>query len=111
MKAWVYILRCSDGSYHTGSTNNLERRLAQHAAGEGGQWTRSRLPVHLIFAQDFPSEHEAFLCERQIKGWSRAKKEALIRGDWDGLHDIVKLERKTREAHRRNGISARSETS
>ena len=88
MKAWVYILRCSDGSYYTGSTNNLERRLAQHAAGEGSQWARSRLPVHLAFAQDFPSEHEAFLCERQIKGWSRAKKEALIRGDFDALVEL-----------------------
>ena len=85
MKAWVYILKCSDGSYYTGSTNNLELRLAQHAAGEGSQWMRSRLPVHLAFAQDFPSEHEAFLCERQIKGWSRVKKEALIRGDFDAL--------------------------
>ena len=88
MKAWVYILRCSDDSYYTGSTNNLELRLAQHAAGEGSQWTRSRLPVHLAFAQDFPSEHEAFLCERQIKGWSRAKKEALIRGDFDALVEL-----------------------
>ena len=88
MKAWVYILRCFDGSYYTGSTNNLELRLAQHAAGEGSQWTRSRLPVHLAFAQDFPSEHEAFLCERQIKGWSRAKKEALIRGDFDALVEL-----------------------
>ena len=88
MKAWVYILRCSDASYYTGSTNNLELRLAQHTAGEGGQWTRSRLPVHLAFAEDFPSEHEAFLCERQIKGWSRAKKEALIRGDFDALVEL-----------------------
>jgi len=88
MKAWVYILSCSDSSYYTGSTNSLELRLAQHTAGEGGQWTRSRLPVHLIFAQDFPSDHEAFLCERQIKGWSRAKKEALIRGDCDALVEL-----------------------
>lgn len=88
MKAWVYILRCSDGSYYTGSTNNLELRLAQHAAGEGGQWTRSRLPVHLVFAQDFPSEHQAFLCERQIKGWSRAKKEALTRSDFEALVEL-----------------------
>ena len=88
MKAWVYILRCSDASYYTGSTNNLELRLVQHAVGEGSQWTRSRLPLHLAFAQDFPSEHEAFLCERQIKGWSRAKKEALIRGDFDALVEL-----------------------
>jgi predicted GIY-YIG superfamily endonuclease len=72
----------------TSSTNNLELRLAQHAAGEGDQWTRSRLPVRLAFAQDFPSEHEAFLCERQLKGWSRAKKEALIWGDFDALVEL-----------------------
>jgi predicted GIY-YIG superfamily endonuclease len=90
MKAWVCILKCSDGSYYTGSTNNLELRLAQHAAGEGSQWTRARLPVHLAFAQDLSSEHEAFLCERQIKGWSRAKKEALIRGDFDALVELSK---------------------
>ena len=90
MKAWVYILRCSDASYYTGSTNNLELRLAQHTAGEGSQWTRSRLPVHLAFAQDFPSEHEAFLCERQIKGWSRAKKEALIAGDFELLRTLAR---------------------
>ena len=88
MKAWVYILSCSDDSYYTGSTHNLELRLAQHAAGEGSQWTRSRLPIHWVFAQGFPSEHETFLCERQIKGWSRAKKEALIRGDFDALVEL-----------------------
>jgi predicted GIY-YIG superfamily endonuclease len=80
MKAWVYILRCADGSYYTGSTNNLEFRVAQHAAGEGGQWTRTRLPVRLVFFQDFPSEHDAFLCERQIKGWARAKKVGAYTG-------------------------------
>ena len=88
MKAWPYILTCSDNSYYTGSTNNLELRLAEHAGGEGSQWTRSRLPIHLVFAQDFPSEHEAFLCERQINGWSRAKKEALMRGDFDVLVEL-----------------------
>ena len=90
MKAWLYILQCADGSYYTGSTNNLSLRLAQHQAGKGGVYTRSRLPVKLVYTQEFPSEHEAFLRERQVKGWSRAKKEAIIRGDFDALVELSK---------------------
>ena len=85
MKAWLYVLRCADGSYYTGSTNNLPLRLAEHQAGEGSAYTRCRLPVELVYSQEFPSEHEAFLRRRQVKGWSRAKKEALIRGDFEAL--------------------------
>ena len=90
MKAWLYILRCADGSYYTGSTNNLSLRLAQHQAGEGSIYTRSRLPLKLVYTQEFPSEHEAFLRERQVKGWSRAKKAALIRGDFEALIGLSK---------------------
>ena len=90
MKAWLYILRCADGSYYTGSTNNLPLRLAEHQAGEGSAYTRCRLPVELVYLQQFPSEHEAFLRERQVKGWSRAKKEALIRGDFEALIKLSK---------------------
>ena len=90
MKAWVYILRCADGSYYTGSTSNLPLRLAQHAAGEGCVYTRSRSPVELVYSQEFPSGHQAFLCERQVKGWSRAKKEALIHGDFEDLIELSK---------------------
>jgi putative endonuclease len=85
MKAWLYILHCADGSYYTSSTNNLPLRLAQHQAGEGSMYTRSRLPVKLVYTQEFPSKHDAFLRERQVKGWSRAKKAALIRGDFEAL--------------------------
>ena len=90
MRAWLYILRCADDSYYTGSTNNLALRLAQHQAGEGGVYTRHRLPVSLVYTQEFPSEHDAFLRERQVKGWSRAKKEALIRGDFESLVELSK---------------------
>lgn len=90
MNAWLYILKCADGSYYTGSTNNLPLRLAQHQAGEGSAYTRGRLPVELVYAQEFSSEHEAFLRERQVKGWSRAKKEALIRGDFEALVELSK---------------------
>ena len=90
MKAWLYILKCADGSYYTGSTNNLPLRITQHHRGEGCVYTRSRLPVELVYAQEFESEHEAFLRERQVKGWSRTKKEALIRGDFDALVNLSK---------------------
>ena len=90
MKAWLYVLRCADGSYYTGSTNNLPLRLAEHQAGEWSAYTRCRLPVELVYSQEFPSEHEAFLRERQVKGWSRAKKEALIRGDFEALIKLSK---------------------
>jgi putative endonuclease len=88
--AWVYILRCSDGSYYTGSTNNLQLRLAEHETGKGCKYTAGRLPVRLVYACEFPSEHDAFLRERQIKGWSRKKKEALIAGSFDTLIELSK---------------------
>ena len=93
---YVYILRCSDGSYYVGSTSNLEHRLGGASGGRVPAATQaSRLPVELVWSTEFPTEHDAFLTERQIKGWSRAKKEALIvRGDWNGLHEIVTQERK-----------------
>jgi putative endonuclease len=90
------FLRCADGSYYTGSTNNLPLRLAEHQAGEGSAYTRCRLPVELVYSQEFPSEHEAFLRERQVKGWSRAKKEALIRGDFEAL---IKLSKSRSPSH------------
>ena len=98
---YVYILKCADGSYYVGSTTNLERRLAQHQAGAIKGYTESRRPVNLVWSAEFPTEHDAFLRERQMKGWSRAKKEALIRGDWEGLHEVVKQERKRREIRKR----------
>ncbi|HUH36180.1 MAG TPA: GIY-YIG nuclease family protein [Moheibacter sp.] len=79
MKAYVYILRCSDGSYYTGSTTNLELRLMQHQSGEGAGHTQKRLPVTLVYYEVFQRIDEAFYREKQIQGWSRKKKEALIR--------------------------------
>ena len=87
---WVYILRRADGSFYTGHTANLEKRLAEHQAGEGSQWTKYRLPVELVFSQAMPDKDSAFLAERQIKGWSRAKKEALIAETWDMLRWLAK---------------------
>jgi predicted GIY-YIG superfamily endonuclease len=85
MPFWVYILKCSDGSYYTGHIDDIERRLGQHMAGEGGAYTRERRPVQLVFSEYFADRDTAFYVERQIKNWSRAKKEALIARDWDKL--------------------------
>ena len=92
-KAWVYILRCADGSYYTGRTTDLEKRLTEHQSVEGSDWTRHRLPIELAFVQEMPDENYAFLAEQQIKKWSRAKKEALIAGDWDMLRWLAKKPR------------------
>ena len=86
---WVYILRCSDGSYYTGiAQTDLERRIAEHNAGTYEGYTSSRRPVDLVFAQEFPLAIQAIEMERRVKKWSRAKKEALIAGDWDRLRAL-----------------------
>jgi putative endonuclease len=90
MKGYLYMLRCADGSYYVGSTTNLELRVAQHEAGEGGAYTSQRLPVRLVYTCEFDTLHEAFLRERQVKGWSRRKKEALVRGDYEALVELSK---------------------
>jgi predicted GIY-YIG superfamily endonuclease len=82
MNFWVYILSCVDGSYYTGHTDNLEKRLTQHQSGEIVGYTSTRLPVRLVFSQEFSTREEALASERQIKGWSHKKKEAMIRSDW-----------------------------
>ncbi|WP_375288327.1 TrmH family RNA methyltransferase [Sphingomonas sp.] len=89
MVFFAYILRCSDGSYYAGHTDNLEHRIAQHTAGGVEGYTQGRRPVTLMWSQNFPSRLEAREAERQIKGWTRRKKEALIRGDWADLHDAA----------------------
>jgi predicted GIY-YIG superfamily endonuclease len=82
MHFWVYLLRCSDGSYYAGHTDNMDARLWQHQEGLGCDWTRRRRPVELVWCEAVPTRDEAFAFERRIKGWTRAKKEALIAGDW-----------------------------
>ena len=89
MPFWIYILRCADGSYYTGHTDNLETRLAQHEAGEVSGYTRRRRPVTLMYCAEFPTRIEALEMERRIKGWSRAKKEALSRSDWAALRSLA----------------------
>jgi putative endonuclease len=91
MNAYVYILRCADGSYYVGSTRtSLEDRLAQHNARSFGGYTARGRPVELVFQQDFDRITDAIAAERQLKGWTRAKKEALIRGDFARLLALAK---------------------
>jgi predicted GIY-YIG superfamily endonuclease len=82
MQFWVYILRCRDGSYYTGHTDDLEKRLWQHREGRTCDWTRRRLPVELAWCDWTGTRYEALEFERRVKNWSRAKKEALLAGDW-----------------------------
>lgn len=81
----AYLLRCADDSYYAGHTDDLERRLGAHHTGALGGHTATRRPVVLVWSQEFATREEALAAERQIKGWSRAKKEALMRGDWQQI--------------------------
>ena len=98
----IYILKCSDGTYYTGLTKDLDGRVQEHQTGASPEsYTFGRRPVKLVWSIVTESYQEAFRWEHQIKGWSRAKKESLIRGDIDGIHEIVKGERKQREENKR----------
>ena len=102
----VYILRCSDNTYYTGLAKDLEYRLWEHQTGANpDSYTYRRRPVKLEWSVVTEFYHEAFQWEHRIKGWSRAKKEALIRGDIEGIHEIVKTERKRREQDKRESLA------
>jgi len=88
MKGFMYILECADGSYYTGSTNDIDFRLKQHQMGEGSNHTKKRLPVKLVYYEEFQRIDDAFLREKQVQGWSRKKKEALIKDKHDLLPDL-----------------------
>jgi putative endonuclease len=90
MRGWMYILACSDGSYYTGSTSNLELRLPQHQSGEGANHTKKRLPVTLVYFEEYERTDDAFFREKQVQGWCRKKKEALIKGMPEELHELAK---------------------
>ena len=88
MGAYVYILECADGRFYVGTTRgSLERRVAEHNDGTHGGYTKSRRPVRLVFSEQFENITDAIAAERQLKGWSRAKKIALIRGDIAALRE------------------------
>lgn len=91
MSAYLYILRCADGSYYVGTTRrSLEERVAEHNAGTFGGYTAGLRPVTLVFHQEFERITDAIAAERQVKGWRRAKKEALIADAFDLLPTLSK---------------------
>ena len=85
MKFWVYLLRCSNGTYYVGHTDNISRGLREHNAGCGAEYTKKYRPVNMVFEEPFESESDATKREKQIKRWSHAKKTALIEGDIEAL--------------------------
>jgi predicted GIY-YIG superfamily endonuclease len=91
---YLYILRCRDSSYYVGHTDDLEKRVAEHQAGTYLGYTSARRPIALVYAAEFPTRQEALDREQQLKGWSRAKKEALISGDWEQFPTLAKSRNK-----------------
>ena len=86
----MYILECIDGNFYTGSTNDLERRIREHQNGKGANYTRSRLPVELVYYEEYSRIDDAFFREKQVQGWNRRKKLALINGEYDKLPKFAK---------------------
>jgi len=89
MKGYMYILKCSNDKYYTGSTNNLDLRIKQHQAGEGANFTKKHLPVELVYYEEYQRIDEAFRREKQVQGWNRKKKEALIYSNQEQLPDLA----------------------
>jgi putative endonuclease len=88
--AWMYILKCADDSYYVGSTVNLEGRILEHQAGLGSKFTSRRLPVKLVYFEEYDRIEDAFQREKQVQNWSRAKRQALINGEHDRLPFLAK---------------------
>ncbi len=88
--AWMYILECADGSYYVGSTKNLERRVTEHMSGLGSRYTSGRLPVKLVYGEEYDRISDAYQREKQVQNWSRAKREALISGNYEMLPPLAK---------------------
>ncbi|WGH75356.1 GIY-YIG nuclease family protein [Tenacibaculum tangerinum] len=104
-KGFVYILECSDGSFYTGSTINLEKRLAEHQNGKGARHTQKRLPITLVYVEEFQQIPQAFYREKQIQGWSRAKKIALIDKNYKILPELSECKNESHyKIQKRNGL-------
>ncbi|WP_344772157.1 GIY-YIG nuclease family protein [Nocardioides panacisoli] len=99
---FVYMLRCCDGSYYVGSTRDLAKRVWEHQEGVGAAYTRRRRPVELVWSAEHSNVGAAFFWEKRIQNWSRAKREALIRGEYDALPALAKKDfsrRPERDTH------------
>jgi putative endonuclease len=90
MAFYTYMLLCADGKYYVGHTDNLEARIAQHQSGMFGGYTLRRRPVELVWSEYFQTRLEALNVERQLKGWSKAKKAALVAGDWERVSKLAR---------------------
>jgi putative endonuclease len=90
MSHYVYILRCADGSLYVGSAHDVDARLKAHNEGRGAAYTFKHHPAHVVYSESFSSQSDALTRERQLKHWSRGKKEALINGDLDRLKQLSK---------------------
>ena len=95
MKGYLYILRCSNGLYYTGSTTDIEKRMQQHQNGEGANFTKKHLPVELVFLEAFQRIDDAYFREKQVQGWSKKKKEALINAEENKLHELSECKNAT----------------
>lgn len=90
MQGHMYLLKCCDGTFYTGSTTHLERRLRQHQNGMGANYTKKRLPVELVYYEEYSQINEAFYREKQVQNWSQKKKQALVDGDFEKLPSLAK---------------------
>tara|TARA_B110000285_G_C14539734_1_gene344465 strand:+ start:111 stop:410 length:300 start_codon:yes stop_codon:yes gene_type:complete len=88
MKGYMYILKCSNNTYYTGSTKHLERRILQHQSGAGANYTKKHQPVELAYYEEYNRIDTAFYREKQVQNWSKAKKEALIKGELGKLNEL-----------------------
>ena len=87
---WMYILQCVDESYYVGSTKDLERRLGEHQSGNVAIYTKHRLPITLVYCEEYERVSDAFYREQQVQGWRREKREALINGTPELLPELAK---------------------
>lgn len=94
MSFWAYMLHCADRTFYVGHTDDLDARIGAHQSGLIPGYTATRLPVKLVWSDEFPSRYEALQAERQIKGWRRAKKLALIRNDWALISQLARAPKK-----------------
>ncbi len=99
------MLHCADRTFYVGHTDDLEVRIAQHHSGETRGYTSTRLPVKLVWSEEFPTRYEAQCAEKQLKGWSRAKKLALVRGAWEEIASLSRgKERQAFDKLRPSGV-------
>ena len=102
--AWMYILKCADDSYYVGSTKNLELRFVQHQSGKGSRYTSGRLPVELVYGEEYDRVADAYYREKQVQNWGRAKREALINGNVELLPPLAKKKFVKKQNNKSNSL-------